>query len=300
MSTSPAKSQSVAIIGLGIMGSAMARNLIAGGFSVKGYDTDTQVAQKNAENGVFVAATVVDAIQNCDVVLSSLPNEMALKATIDAVEYGSSHIIHGPVFLETSTLSLECKQSARDRLNLLGIEMLDCPVSGTGAQAVKQDIVLYASGNEYAYNSCKTVLRAIARESFFLGTFGNGMRMKLVANLLVAVHNVVTAEALSLAKQAGLSPQKVYEVISSGAGTSKIFELRGPMMVEDTYAPATMKLDVWQKDMALIEAFANSVQADTPVFGATKPIYEMAIKAGLGNMDTAAVCRVLDGINKGN
>jgi len=300
MSTFPDKSQSIAIIGLGIMGSAIARNLIAGGFSVQGYDTDTQVVQKNAERGVIVAATVLDAIQNCGIIFSSLPSETALKATVDALEEGSGGIKDGAVLVETSTLSLECKQNARDRLTLLGIETLDCPVSGTGAQAAKRDIVLYASGDEAAYTFCKTVFDVISRDSFFLGAFGNGMRMKFVANLLVAVHNVVTAEALSLAKQAGLDLQTVYEVISSGAGTSKIFELRGPMMVNDTYAPATMKLDVWQKDMALIEEFTDAVQAETPLFESTYPIYELAIKSGLGEMDTAAICRVFDQINKGN
>ena len=115
------------------------------------------------------------------------------------------------------------------------------------------------------------------------------MKMKFVANLLVAVHNVATAEALSLAVQCGLDPQQVYDVISSGAGTSRIFELRGPMMVDEAYEPATMKLDVWQKDMALIKDFAQQANANTPLFDTTAPLYELAIKLGLGEQDTAAV-----------
>lgn len=294
MTAQSEKGQSVAIIGLGIMGSAMARTLIAAGFSVYGYDTDAGAAQKNAENGVTIATTVTEAVQQCGIILASLPSETALTATIDAIENSGNAIKEGAVFVELSTLSIESKQRERDRLAQLGIDMLDCPVSGTGAQAATRDIVLYASGEEAAYTACKAAFEAIARESFYLGAFGNGMRMKFIANLLVAIHNVATAEALSLAKQAGLDLQTVHDVISSGAGTSKIFDLRGPMMVKDTYTPATMKLDVWQKDMALIENFAETVKADTPLFDATQPIYEQALKAGLGGMDTAAVCRVFD------
>lgn len=300
MTMQEGKNQTVAIIGLGIMGSAIARNLIADGFCVHGYDPDARAARVNAEAGVIVATTVIGAVQDCGVILSSLPSEIALSTTVDALKASSACIRDGKTMVELSTLSIDSKQAACNQLAPLGIAMLDCPVSGTGAQAAARDIVLYASGDETAYEASKAVFDAIARENFYLGAFGNGMRMKFIANLLVAIHNVATAEALSLAMQAGLDAQTVFDVISSGAGTSKIFELRGPMMVADTYAPATMKLDVWQKDMALIESFAKTVQANTPLFQATQPIYELALKAGMGEMDTAAVCRVFDQLGKGN
>ncbi len=281
--------RSIAVIGLGLMGSAMAKNLLADGYVVHGYDPDEQARKNATKMGVRTAPTAADAARDCDIVLTSLPSDSALSVTAEALADESPQIDQKRILVELSTLSIDCKSAARKRLADAGINMLDCPVSGTGAQAQTKDIVLYVSGEEASYETCRPVFGAIARQSFFLGDFGNGMKMKLVANLLVAIHNVATAEALSLARQAGLDPQKVFDVISSGAGSSKIFELRGPMMVAENYEPATMKLDVWQKDMALIRDFAEKVSASTPLFDSTKPLYDKANEAGLGKQDTAAV-----------
>lgn len=292
MTTPVQLAQPVAILGLGIMGSALAQHLVAAGFAVRGFDPDPQAAQRAADSGVVIASNAGEAVQGVGRIMTSLPSEVALASTVEALTGGPAG--ENTVLVELSTLSLESKAAARDRLSECGIEMLDCPVSGTGAQAQTRDIVLYASGNESAFTSCQPMFDAVARESFFLGDFGNGTRMKFIANLLVAVHNVASAEALALARKSGLDPQQVYDVISSGAGTSKIFELRGPMMVEEIYTPATMKLDVWQKDMALIKEFAEQLGASTPLFEVTQPLYEAANTAGLGDQDTAAVHEILN------
>lgn len=285
--------KSVAIVGLGIMGSALARNLIAAGFVVRGFDPDPAAAQRARDGGVQVASTALEAVQDVACILTSLPSEAALVSTVNALTDHSSDQKAKAILVELSTLSIAAKLAARDRLTGHSFDMLDCPVSGTGAQAQTKDIVLYASGEEEPFKSCQPVFDAVARESFFLGKFGNGTRMKFIANLLVAVHNVASAEALALATKAGLDPQQVFDVISSGAGTSRIFELRGPMMVEENYSPPTMKLDVWQKDMKLIHDFAEETGALTPLFDATRPLYEAANQLGLGEQDTAAVLEVL-------
>ncbi|MDE0801124.1 MAG: NAD(P)-dependent oxidoreductase [Rhodospirillaceae bacterium] len=284
---------SVAVLGLGIMGSALARHLVADGFDVRGFDPDHVAAQRARDSGVQVASTVLEAVQDVACILTSLPSESALVSTINALTNHPSDQKAKAVLVELSTLSIAAKLEARDRLIDCGFDMLDCPVSGTGAQAQTKDIVLYASGEEEPFKSCQPVFDAVARESFFLGKFGNGTRMKFIANLLVAVHNVASAEALALATKAGLDPQQVFDVISSGAGASRILELRGPMMVEENYSPPSMKLDVWQKDMKLIHDFAEQMGALTPLFDATRPVYESANQLGLGEQDTAAVFEVL-------
>ncbi|MGB1876126.1 MAG: NAD(P)-dependent oxidoreductase [Rhodospirillaceae bacterium] len=289
MSNSQSLEHPVAVLGLGIMGSALARNLLNGGFAVQGFDPDTGSATNAAQNGVTILETASEAVQGCRYILSSLPSESALLTTVDALTSGRPDPDLKPVLVELSTLSIESKEKARNGLSQSGVDMLDCPISGTGAQAETKDIVLYVSGDEDTFTSCQVIFEAIARDRFFLGAFGNGMRMKFIANLLVAIHNVASGEALALATKAGLDPQKVLDVISSGAGSSKIFELRGPMMVRETYEPATMKLDVWQKDMALINDFARELGATTPLFDKTQPLYEAANERGLGDQDTAAV-----------
>nr|WP_298258311.1 NAD-binding protein [Bradyrhizobium sp.] len=123
--------------------------------------------------------------------------------------------------------------------------------------------------------------------------FGNGSRMKFVANHLVAIHNVATAEAMILAERAGLDPKLVVEMVGPGAGGSRMFQMRAPMMVEGKYEPATMKVSTWKKDMAIIAEFADDVGCETPLFTLTQPVYSQAMSMGLGDQDTASVFEVL-------
>jgi putative dehydrogenase len=122
--------------------------------------------------------------------------------------------------------------------------------------------------------------------------------MKYVANLLVAIHNVASAEAMVLGMKAGLPPQAIFDLVKAGAGNSRVFELRAPMMVKGKYDNVTMKIDVWDKDMQVIGDYAKKIRVKTPLFDATKPIYVKAMKSGLGNKDTAAVCAVLETMAK--
>ncbi len=172
--------------------------------------------------------------------------------------------------------------------------MLDCPVSGTGAQAKVKDLVIYASGDRKAIRRLRPLFAGFARAVHDLGAFGNGSRMKYVANLLVAINNVASAEAMVLGLKAGLDAQTVFDMVRSGAANSRVFELRAPMMVKDRYDGASMKMSVWQKDMAVIGDFARRLGSPTPMFDATVPVYDKAMRSGHGEHDTAAVCAVLE------
>ena len=172
--------------------------------------------------------------------------------------------------------------------------MIDCPVSGTGAQAKAGDLVFYASGDAGAIRRVTPMLERFGRHTYSVGKFGNGSRMKFVANLLVAINNVASAEAMVMGMKSGLPPQAIYDLIRGGAGNSRIFELRAPMMVKGRYDDVTMKIDIWQKDMDVIADFARTLKVKTPLFSATEAIYQKAMRSGLGEQDTAAVCAVLE------
>src|SRR6201999_4109579 len=152
---------------------------------------------------------------------------------------------------------------------------------------------VYASGDSNAIIKCAPLFADFAKQSADLGAFGNGSRMKFVANHLVAIHNVATAEAMILAERAGLDPKMVVEMVGPGAGGSRMFQMRAPMMVEGVYEPATMKVSTWKKDMAIIAEFADDVGCETPLFTLTQPVYTQAMAMGLGDQDTAAVVEVL-------
>ncbi len=223
--------------------------------------------------------------------LTSLPSAAALDATVTSLVAAPRADL---VVAELSTLPIPDKERARDRLASGGMILLDCPLSGTGAQAVTRDLAVYASGERAAFDRAEPVFGHFARVRHYLGAFGNGSRMKFVANLLVAVHNVASAEAMVLGLKSGLDPDTIVKVIGSGAGNSRIFELRAPLMAKDAYQPATMKIDVWQKDMSIIAAFAKALGVETPTFSATGPVYDAAQAAGLGADDTASVCALLE------
>ena len=278
----------VGVIGLGIMGSAMAGNLLRAGFRVTGYDTLASRRREHRRAGGVAARSGAEVGETTRVVICSLPSSQALLQTAAELAAGAPRIV-----IETSTLPIAVKEEASSRLAARGTILLDCPLSGTGSQARVKDIVVYASGDRRAYRQIAPILNAVARAHYYVGAFGAGSRMKFVANLLVAIHNVAAAEALVLAKKAGLDPVMTLKVIADGAGSSRMFQVRGPLMVKGDYAKPLMKLEIWQKDMTIIGDFARGMGCPTPLFAATAPIYTAATRVD-GSRDTAAVYAVLE------
>jgi len=279
------------VIGLGIMGSAIAANLVRAGFRVHGTDPVAARRRALARAGGRPLGSAAEVAAVARVLLLSLPGPKPLAAVCEALAASARR---GTLVLETSTLRLQDKEAARRALARRGITLLDCPLSGTGAQARTRDLVVFASGPRAACRRAEGVFAGFARAWPYLGRFGDGSRMKFVANLLVAIHNVSAAEAFLLARRAGLDPRLVYRVVGDGAGGSRMFQVRGPMMVERRYRPATMKVSMWQKDMRIIGEFAARLGAATPLFRASAPVYRAALAQGRGEEDTAAVLAVLE------
>jgi L-threonate 2-dehydrogenase len=284
----------VGVIGIGIMGTSIARNLIAAGSSVAGFDIDESRLEALRQLGGEPLPSAAAVARACEILLTSLPSAEALDDTVAGPRGLLAVARKGQVVAELSTLPIEVKERNRRALEAGGITLLDCPLSGTGAQAVTRDLAVFASGERAACDHAGPVFAQFARVSHYLGAFGNGSRMKFVANLLVAIHNVATAEAMVLGIKAGLDPETINKVIASGAGNSRVFELRAPLMAARRYEPPSMKIDVWQKDMAIIASFAADLGVVTPLFSASAPVYDAAIGLELGGKDTAAVCAVLE------
>jgi 3-hydroxyisobutyrate dehydrogenase-like beta-hydroxyacid dehydrogenase len=280
----------IAVIGLGIMGGAMSENLVRAGHEVVGYDVLASRRARLRKAGGTAARSVGEAVANAPFVITSLPSSAALG---DVASQVAAAGVKRQVVIETSTLPIAVKEAARDALARRGVTLLDCPLSGTGAQAKVRDLAVYASGPRAAVKRCAPVFAGFARTHFNLGEFGTGSKMKFLANLLVAIHNVSAGEAVALAERAGLDPALAVKVLGDGAGGSRMLQVRGPMMARRKYKPATMSVKMWQKDMAIIGAFARSLGAATPLFDATAPIYDAALARGFGDADTAAVHALL-------
>ena len=285
------KKGTVGVVGLGIMGGAFARNLAKSGWRVLGYDVDAKRNRALANSGVEIMRDVATLAKEAPIIITSLPSPQALDSVVGAIIAAEAP---PRVVAEASTFTLDDKLRAERALKKAGHIPLDCPISGTGAQAAVKDLVIYASGDTKTIAKLKPMFLGFARAVHDLGAFGNGSRMKYVANLLVAIHNVASAEAMVLGMKAGLDPQQIFDLVKIGAGNSRVFELRAPMMVKNDYDDATMKVKVWQKDMDVIGKYARQLGVSTPTFTATIPVYAKAMSTGHAMQDTAAVCAVLE------
>ncbi len=287
-------SLTVGVVGLGIMGGSFARNLLADGQKVIGFDILEDNVNAIVDAGGEAGTSPKDVASRVDLVITSLPTVKAFHTVMTGDDGIAAAAKDGLIVIECSTFPIDDKQAAHDALAEVGTVMMDCPISGTGAQAVNKDLSVYGSGSEDAFNTCKPVFDGFANYAFYVGEFGNGSKMKFVANHLVHVHNVASAEAMVLGMKAGLDPQTIFDVIKVGAGNSRIFELRAPMMVEDDYSNATMKMEVWLKDLTTIGDFASNLNCPTPLFTAGRDVYQSGLAKGMHALDTASVCRVLE------
>lgn len=281
----------VGVIGLGIMGSAISANLVRAGLLTSGHDVVARRRDALAKAGGKPARGVGEVAGNAPILLTSLPSSEALLAVASeiAAAKGAAEIV-----IETSTLPIAVKEEARALLEREGVVLLDCPLSGTGAQARTRDLAVYASGPKAAYKRCIPVFEGFARTHYHLGPFGDGSKMKFLANLLVAIHNISAAEALVLGMKAGVDPALAVKVLGDGAGSSRMLQVRGPAMAKGEYRDATMKVATWQKDMKIIGEFARALDCPVPLFALSGAIYNAAMAQGFAEADTAAVCAVLE------
>ena len=288
--TRPAR---VGIVGLGIMGSAYARHLIFEGFTVSGFDVAAGALERFAAIGGETQRSAGAVADNVDVVLTALATTEALDAAYLARDGIAASARPGLIALEMSTFALEPKERVRSALEARGAQALDVPVSGTGAQAQERDLTLLASGERAAFDRALPVMEAIARDVRYVGPYGTGSKLKYIANLLVTIHNLAAAEAVVLAERAGIDPAVMLDALGHSAASSRMLQVRGPMMAAQRYEPATMKVSVHQKDIGIIAAFARASGAPTPLFDRSAEYYEAAAASGHADHDTAALADVL-------
>jgi L-threonate 2-dehydrogenase len=284
----------VGVIGLGNMGLPMAGHLLTAGFGVQGYDVRPEAAAALAEAGGVPAASPAEAAAGTQTVITSLPSVAALRAVVSGEQGLASATPDGLILIETSTLPVAAKAEAARALGRAGAVVLDCPLSGTAGQMRGADIAVYASGDPAAIKRSHDVLAAFSRVQHEVGEFGNGMRMKLIANHLVAVHHTAAAEALLLAGRAGLDPALALRALSDGAGSSRMLEIRGPMMIEGDFSRANIALEVFGKDIDLIGDLARTVRCPLPLFSAAAQLHLAAMAQGRLDEDPACVFAVLE------
>jgi 3-hydroxyisobutyrate dehydrogenase-like beta-hydroxyacid dehydrogenase len=286
----------VGVIGLGNMGGAIAQNLLDAGFHVVGLDIDPERMEKFTAGGGKPAATPAEVTREADIVILSLPSVAALEQVV----HGSGGLLEGGrsgvICIESGTFPLSAKESAAQALATRDIALLDCTVSGTGSQARNRDIVLYASGPAELVAKCEPVFKAISKAAPRVGDFGAGSTVKFVSNLLVAVHTVAAAEALTLAAKCGLDTGAALELITSGAGNSRMLEVRGPLMVAGDYDVGSATVETLNKDTEIILDFAAGLNCPVPMLSIATAFLRSAAAQGWKDQDPAAVKEVLSAL----
>ena len=286
----------VGIIGIGNLGSAMAGNLLAEGFRVVGFDVDPGRLGAFAEAGGEPARSPGEVVSRANEVILCLPSADALHRVISGEGGIAAAGAPGVVLIETSTLPVPVKEEARRVVAAAGMDMLDCPISGTGAMARRKDIAVYASGAAGLVERCRPIFESIARATHRVGDFGAGTRLKLISNLLVSVHTAAAAEALTLAARGGLDPAAVLPLLCDGSGSSRMLEVRGPMMVAGRFPGDSSTVDVLFKDVELILEFAADATCPVPLMASTAMLLSAAQGQGLGASDPAVLAKVLAGL----
>lgn len=286
-------------IGLGAMGGSYAFHLLNNGYKVLGLDPDIKNSDIFSKNGGIIVNNISNLLEKSDVIILSLPTVPIFKSVIkDIVEnYDGTK---SKILIDMNTISLEDKLSAKNQLNKLNIEMIDAPVSGTGAQAKTKDLVIMSSGSRESISLCEKIFLSFSRENIFVGEFGNGIKFKILANLLVTVHNTATAEALLLGQKAGLDESLIYKVLNAGAAASVMLDKRMPLMISKNYEPATASMTIFLKDIDVIRQFLKNNNIHSPTFEAAAKVYDQAKLNIPSTYDTAAVFEQLIINNKLN
>jgi 3-hydroxyisobutyrate dehydrogenase-like beta-hydroxyacid dehydrogenase len=283
--------QRIGVIGLGQIGLPLAKLLLEAGHEVVGYRRGDMRELRQA--GGQSADSPREIAESADIILSCLPSSAALDQVVDGQD-GLLAARRPILLIELSTLPPAHRVAVRDRLARIGGEMLDCPVSGTPVMLAGRSSVLFASGDRSAFVRAEAVLRNITPKVFFLGEFGIGTRLKFCANLLVGVHIMAAAEAMSLGLAAGLDGKLLVSALRDSAATSLQFQVRAPMMVTGCLEQPLAPLKMLDKDLKLIESFAGDLGCATPLLRTTAEWYAKAMSAGLGERDAAAIIRTLN------
>jgi putative dehydrogenase len=277
----------IGVIGLGRMGLPISENLIERGFAVVGYRRHPS-AELVALGGAM-AESPADLAARADVVLSILPGLDALREVIDGPSGTLKALRPGTVHIEMSTTDVAGKAALRELVRAAGGELLDAPISGSPGMVRPRLATTFASGAEAAVDDVADVLDAISGPWVRAGEFGCGAHFKYVANLLLAVHTVAAAEAMALARSAGLDLEVVQRTLNESIGGSMAWKRFGPRMRQREWLPAPGPIETLHAILEQIQPYARDVGVLTPTLDSAKRLFDEAVASGRGHLDVSSV-----------
>ena len=278
----------IALIGLGLMGRAMARRLLSAGHRVAGYDIGADACAQAAALGVAVQTGAAEAVRGTGLVLLSLltsDNRRELlwgaQRLVDALEPGT-------IILDTTTGRPEDIEEDSARLAAGGVKLVDVCLSGS-SQVMLEGRAIALVGDRATDAGYAPVIEAISKTRYYFDSPGQGNRAKLIVNLVFGLNRLVLAEALGLADRAGFDMDTILEILRSGETYSVAMDTKGPKMVSGVYEPAVARLGQHAKDVHLILDYARQLGAPVPVTETHARLIDALVREGLGDLDNAAI-----------
>lgn len=278
---------SVGIIGLGNIGLPLAINLVRSGLNVIGYSKDGLEAFARA--GGVAAGSSREVAARCEVILHSLPTMQALRDVVHGPEGTLAALRPGSTVIELSTYPLEVKQKLAASLAAAGVNLLDCEISGTPAMVAQRECVIMVSGDRELAERMRTLLERVCSRSFHLGALGTSLRMKLINNMLGAVHLAAAAEALRLGVHAGIDPHVAVDLLGRGASSSAMLRERGPRMADRRYGDSQGTVESFYKYLEMGGTLVAELGASSPLVDAALPLFRRALEQGRGAEDISVI-----------
>ncbi|QIE42294.1 NAD(P)-dependent oxidoreductase [Rhodobacteraceae bacterium SC52] len=286
----PMASRSVAIFGLGAMGSGMAGALLKAGLKTHGFDINQAAVEAFQAKG-GASGDIADVADTLDAVVIVVVNAAQTEAVLFGENGIADKLIKGTVIVACATMAPESARDLAQRCNAMGLLYLDAPVSGGTLRAGDGTLSILASGSAAAFERAGPALEAMSSNVFALGdAVGAGSSMKAINQMLVGVHIAAMGEAISFGVSQGVAPKQFLEVIQQCAGTSWALESRAPHVVSGDYTPLSA-VDIWLKDLGIVQDIAKSAQFDAPLTEAALKQFTEASAAGLGREDDAAIAK---------
>lgn len=282
----------VALLGLGIMGSGMAHNLLKAGYSLTVYNRTRSRCDPFAARGAQVADTPAQAVQGAHLVFSMVGDDTASRAMWLGDHGALRGAAQGTLLVETSTLSLAWTQELAALAAAQGCDFLDAPVTGSKPQANEGKLRLFVGGASSVIERARPVLESVSAEINHMGPVGHGAMMKLINNMMAAVHLATAAEALALAERAGMDTSKFLDVLLNGAAASPITKGKMPRMQHQDYDEVHFALRWMRKDVSYALQLGEYFEGALPIAAVARELFQMAYHLGYADADIAALIEV--------
>lgn len=283
----------IGIIGIGLLGSAVAARLLKGKFEVTGYDTRPEQITALAAQGLSEAISIAEVATDADAVFTILPSLQSVEETI----LGAGGLIETAspdcTLIQMSTISPDLTRRLGAAAAAKNLGFLDAPMSGTSAMVERGDCAIFVAGDRACADACQPIFDAIAKKTVYVGDVGMASLAKLATNLLVGLNTAALAEAFVLAAKGGLAPAALLEALKGSAADSKMLEVRGPLMVSHRF-DAQMKIDLFLKDFKLMLEEGLRLGVPLPLTSTTQQLATATAAAGRGEEDLAAIITTIE------